>query len=319
MNLEYIYVLIIIMVLGFLYRRFLDKYDNEELKDYEKIKKYLLNDSSIAKSKKPILWIHIPYNLNSRSWDSFYSRSNNNLNLPFVNLTIQSIVNKCSQSFKVCLIDDESFKNLIPGWNVDLNRVGSPIKEKIRYLACLKLLFNYGGLLVPKSFLCFQDLIHIHNETLHSNSSYIFENVNKIHTNNQLQYFADPTFIGCKKNAEPIELLIHDMEILISKDLTDESYFLGEINKLCYKYTSNNSIQLIDGKVIGVKDTNNSPILIDTLFAKRFNLFDKRCMGIYIDENELLKRTHYNWFCKLNEQEVIQCDNTLGNLFMKYM
>ena len=30
MNLDYVSMLIIIMVLGFLYRRFMDKYDNEE-------------------------------------------------------------------------------------------------------------------------------------------------------------------------------------------------------------------------------------------------------------------------------------------------
>ena len=112
MNLDYVSMLIIIMVLGFLYRRFMDKYDNEELQNYEKIKKYLLNDSSIAKSKKPVLWIHIPYELNSRSWDSFYSRTNTNLNLPFINLTIQSVIEQCGKSFKICLIDDLSFKNL---------------------------------------------------------------------------------------------------------------------------------------------------------------------------------------------------------------
>ena len=39
MNLDYVSMLIIIMVLGFLYRRFMDKYDNEELQNYEKIKK----------------------------------------------------------------------------------------------------------------------------------------------------------------------------------------------------------------------------------------------------------------------------------------
>ena len=102
MNLDYIYMLIFIMVIAFFYRRFLDKYDNEELQNYEKIKKYLLNDSSIAKSKKPILWIHIPYELNSRSWESFYSRTSTNLNLPFINLCIQSIIDKCGKSFKIC-------------------------------------------------------------------------------------------------------------------------------------------------------------------------------------------------------------------------
>ena len=37
MNLDYVYMLIFISAFGFLYRRFLDKYDNEELQNYEKI------------------------------------------------------------------------------------------------------------------------------------------------------------------------------------------------------------------------------------------------------------------------------------------
>lgn len=315
MNLDYIYMLIIIMVLGFLYRRFLEKYDNEELNNYEKIKKYLLNDSSIAKTKKPILWIHIPYELNSRSWDSFYSRSNDNLNLPFVNLTIQSIINKCGNSFKICLIDDKSFNNLIPGWNVDLNRVGSPIKEKIRYLAALKLLFNYGGLYLPKSFLCLKNLLELHNNNLKEYDSYIFENINKIHTNNQLPFFPDPNFIGAKKNSETIESYIRDIEILISKDQSDESYFLGEMNKYCYKYINSGLMKLVDGKYIGIKDKNNDPILLETLFSKRFNNFCGKMIGLNIPETDLLKRTNYNWFCKLDKYEVINCDNILGNLF----
>ena len=315
MNLDYIYMLIFIMVIGFFYRRFLDKYDNEELQNYEKIKKYLLNDSSIAKSKKPILWIHIPYELNSRSWESFYSRTSTNLNLPFINLCIQSIIDKCGKSFKICLIDDKSFNNLIPGWNVDLNRVGSPIKEKIRYLAFLKLLHNYGGILVPKSFLCLENLIDTHNNSLINYDSYIFENISKIHTNNNLSFFPDPKFMGCSKNSETIEAYIRDVEVLISNDQTDESYFLGELNKYSFKYVNSNNMKLIDGKTIGIKDKDNNPILIETLFSKNYNNFCRKMIGVYIDDSELLKRTHYNWFCNLSKEDVISCDNTLGDLF----
>jgi hypothetical protein len=315
MNLDYIYMLIFIMVIGFFYRRFLDKYDNEELQNYEKIKKYLLNDSSIAKSKKPILWIHIPYEINSRSWSSFYSRTNDNLNLPFINLCIQSIIDKCGKSFKICLIDDKSFNNLIPGWNVDLNRVGSPIKEKIRYLASLKLLYNYGGLFVPKSFLCFKNLVDTHNEFLVDYDSYIFENINKIHTNNSLNFFPNPKFIGSIKESETIEALIRDVELLISNDQTDESYFLGELNKYCFKYITSNNMKLVDGKNIGIKDKDNNQILLDTLFSKNYSNFCNFMIGIHIDDEELLKRTHYNWFCKLNKNDVLDCDNTLGDLF----
>ena len=46
------------MAVGFAYRRYVDKYEtDDELKEYNLIKKYLLNESSITRSKKPIIWI----------------------------------------------------------------------------------------------------------------------------------------------------------------------------------------------------------------------------------------------------------------------
>ena len=52
----------ILIVLGILYKRFEDKRIKEEDGDiYESIQKYLLDDDTLGKSKKPILWIHVPY------------------------------------------------------------------------------------------------------------------------------------------------------------------------------------------------------------------------------------------------------------------
>ena len=74
-------------------------------------------------------------------------------------------------------------------------------------------------------------------------------------------------------------------------------------------------MKLVDGKNIGIKDKNNKPVLIETLFSQRYNNFCKNMIGLHIDEAELLKRTNFNWFCKLSKDEVKNCDNTLGNLF----
>ena len=73
----------ILIVLAILYNRFEDKRLREENQDnYETIQKYLLNDETLAKSKKPILWIHVPYEYNSRRWLNFGSRSSFELNHP---------------------------------------------------------------------------------------------------------------------------------------------------------------------------------------------------------------------------------------------
>jgi len=73
---NYIILAIIIIALGILYQKFCEKQSLLVPEDNSsEIRKYLLNESSLAKSKKPILWIHVPHEYNSRDWLSFGSRS----------------------------------------------------------------------------------------------------------------------------------------------------------------------------------------------------------------------------------------------------
>ncbi len=81
---NYIILFAILIILGYFYRRFEDKRIREEDgEDYDAIRKYLLNDKTLGKEKKPILWVHVPYEYNSRNWLSFGSRSSFELNQPF--------------------------------------------------------------------------------------------------------------------------------------------------------------------------------------------------------------------------------------------
>ena len=100
---SYIYSLILSMLLGFLYNRYKKSYDlDEEMSSYAMVNKFLVgNDEtidnkddglSLAKSKKPILWIHMNYDINARWWSSFYSRNSTDLNQPYLYLTIKSII-----------------------------------------------------------------------------------------------------------------------------------------------------------------------------------------------------------------------------------
>jgi hypothetical protein len=145
-NLTNLFILFfILIVLGFLYKSFSDKVSREETKDtYESIQKYLLDDVTLGKSKKPILWIHVPYEYNSRHWLSFGSRSSLDLNQPYLYLTVRSIIKQCEDSFTICIIDDNSFKKLIPEWNINMTNISDPILSNMRMLALSKLLYIYG-------------------------------------------------------------------------------------------------------------------------------------------------------------------------------
>ena len=153
----------ILIAVMFIYKRLEDKRIREEdVEDYENIRKYLLNDD-LGNSTKPILWIHIPYEYNSRNWMSFGSRSFFELNQPYLYLIIKSIIMKCDESFKICLIDDTSFAKLIPEWNINLMSISQPILTNVRQLAMMKLLYIYGGMICPCSFLCMRNLLGMYH------------------------------------------------------------------------------------------------------------------------------------------------------------
>ena len=93
---------LLVTILGFMYRRYMDKLErDQEVKDL-----YIINKELLGKSKKPILWIYVPREKNARNWSSFYSRTNDSINIPYMYLTIKSIIAHCGKSFRICIIDD---------------------------------------------------------------------------------------------------------------------------------------------------------------------------------------------------------------------
>ena len=117
--------------------------------EYEMIRNYVLNDSPLYGYNRPKLWIHSQYQVNSRKWKNFGSRNSTDLNQPYLHLVIQSIINHCGDDFHICLIDDESFSKLIPSWDVDITNMAEPHKQLFRELAMMKVLYHYGGMIVP--------------------------------------------------------------------------------------------------------------------------------------------------------------------------
>ena len=126
---NFIMLFIIVILLSMIIQRYYDKKElSENVERYQKIYQYLLNDTSLIRNKKPILWIHIPYECNSRKWLDFNSRKTMELNQPYLYLTVQSIIKHCEDSFNICLIDDSSFSKIIPNWNVDMKIISNRLR-----------------------------------------------------------------------------------------------------------------------------------------------------------------------------------------------
>lgn len=304
---NYIILLLLIVALGILYQKYYEKQAKYvDVDGYKDIKQYLLKEKSLDKSKKPILWIYVPHEYNSRHWLSFGSRSSFEINQPYLYLTVKSIIKNCDESFKIVLIDDGSFEKLIPKWNINLSTMAEPMKSYIRKLAIAKLLYTYGGVNVPISFLCFRDLIGLYNRGTNDDNMFVCENVDSnITATNQL-YYPDSDFMGATKHNETMKKYIHFLEQKVSEDYTDNLNFLGEFDKWCNDKIVKGKIRLIPGSDVGIKTLDDEPVLVETLLGEDYIHFYGKMYGIWIPDKMILKRVNYEWFARMSADQIFQ-------------
>jgi len=311
---NYIILFSILIVLGILYKRFEDKRlkDDDEY-SYNAIQKYLLDDVTLAKSKKPILWIHIPYEYNSRKWLSFGSRSSYELNQPYLYLTVRSIINHCENDFTICIIDDNSFQKLMPNWNINMGIVSDPILSNVRKLGLMKLLYKFGGLMCPISFLCIKDLMGLYIKGTRGDKMFVCETVDRNVTSSTFDFYPNLMFCGAPKECEMVNSLIDFISRTMSTDYTAESVFLGEFDRWINKRIENGKINMINGMEIGTKTLHNKTILVDDLMSNNNLDIYKNTYGILIPAREILKRRQYEWFSRLSVKQVLQSNTIIGN------
>jgi len=295
---------IIVILVGFMYRRFMDKMEkDQEIRDL-----YIINKELLDKSKKPILWICVPRVKNARNWSSFYSRSNDNLNIPYMYLTIKSIISQCSKSFQICIIDDASFENLLPNWTPELDKIGDPLREKVRYLGMMQLLHHYGGLFVPPSFLCVRDLNKLCDFSSHHEPC-VVQNVN-YYGNDRLA--PDPYFISAHKDCPVIEEYIDYLARMTSNDYTAESIFLNDISKWCALRCVSGKMRLVSGEMVGVVNKHGDAIVTEVFFEQRPLHLKSDIYGILIPHEQIIKRPALDWLTYLSKEEIKTWDTELG-------
>lgn len=322
MLVRYIAMFAGLLTMSMLYDRYKNKLNiHDEYSDYEVVRQYLLNESSLAKSTKPIMWIHVTYEPNSRHWRNWGSRKTTDLNRPYLHLTMRSIIKNCGDSFQICMIDDRSFVNLIPGWDTRVDKLASPIKEHMRKLAMFYLLKHYGGMIVPPSFACKRDLISMYNEGIATNSNGIFvcETPNSMRNkdHDSADLYPDTGFMGCNKGNEILEQLLQHSQGLNSQDYGGEMDFKGELDEWCFNAVKNGYMNVICASYTGGKTLHDDKVLIDDLMANKPIPLRSDLYGIYIPEQQLMKRLNYGWFVRSSEKQVLASKTHIGKFLLE--
>ena len=279
--------------------------------EYELIRKYLLNDSPLYGYNRPKIWIHTKYDMNARKWKDFQSRNTTDLNQPYLHLTIQTIINHCGQDFNVCLIDDESFSKLLPSWDVDLTLVAEPMRTHFRQLGLLELIYYYGGMVVPNSFVCIKNLKEFYDVATSGDQPFVCEAINRTlsiqQKKHKMLFIPDIYFMGAKKNDTTILDLVERVKNLNkSPFFSSEPDFLGTISQYCLEYIDQSKMNLITGEMVGVKTKDHKTILLENLMEEDYLNLNSNAVGIYIPADEVLIRPKFQYFAYLSKQEILQ-------------
>jgi hypothetical protein len=287
--------------------------------DYDIIKKYILNDSPLYGLNRPKLWIHSKYEVNSRNWYSFGSRNSTDLNQPYLSYTVKTIIDNCGDDFHICLIDDESFNKLIPGFELELKKIPEPLREQYREIALLQLIHLYGGLLVPNSFISTKSLKDVYDNLTKKENILVFEKQNKscdVRQGTKKQFVPNIEMIGAKKSNPFIYSLIRELRQMVSSGhISSENKFVGKTSNTLMKYVEEENAVSICGSLIGIKDKKKKAIAIEDLFSNTKNiLFTENLYGVLLPRDEILKRNYLNWFVALKEIDVLKAENNITKI-----
>lgn len=312
----------LLLLVGYLYDKYKTNLNKDkQFEDFEIVQKYLLGESKeiseLRNSSKPILWIHINYEKNSRNWESFFSRSNSNLNLPYFYLTLKSIISKNNNDFNICIIDDSTITKLLERDEFDYNleKISDPRRKNVRLLGLAKLVNKYGGLVVPPSFLSFNSFKNI-NSIIENNILVFGENKNSTVSYNQYPFIPDINIFGSLKDNKQLKDFIEYLENLANKQYTNEGFFLGNINNYLLNKSRKSEIALIKAEYLGLKNSSNNEISVDDLFNTDILDFNEHAYGLYIPYEFLLTRHKYNWFNYLTIEEILDSEFILAKLLI---
>ncbi len=307
---QYIFTVSVIVLVGYfgsqIKATFVDKNNDHEL-----IRKYLLNDSPLYGHERPKLWIHSKYEINARKWKSFQSRNTTDLNQPYVHLTVKTIINHCGDDFNVCLIDDETFSKLIPGWDIDVSTMAEPMKSSYRELGMIELLYIYGGMTIPNSFVCSRNLLSLYEMGIQDGKPFVSETLNRyvnmVSKSSKMTFMPDVQIMGAKKKCPELRKMA---DYLKTKNqgphISSEALLLGTTAEWCVSEIALGQMNLVGGEYIGVKTTNGNPILLEDLMQEDFlNICPKRNYGILIPREDILKRIKYQWFSVISSKELL--------------
>lgn len=332
----------------------------ERFSDDDLVNKYLLrrSDDLLRLSSKPKLWVPFPKEQNRLQqgfyWKSFLDRSTepDEVQIQFLQLSLRTIERHNAEQFQIVLVDDSTFAKLIPAWRlnrVDIERCASEgMKNHLRRIGMLQLLYLYGGMVVPPSFLCTDCLYDTYVQ----------------YTENGVKPFFAETVCESGKIGPSTRVMGAPAKHFLVKDMVEmlvrRSFPAAQENKLEFPYHYHLRMMIdqhfehseafkpflsvwIDDKARKTRDCNIMPgellcvctarkprkiidveqwfyRVSDAITNNTFAVIERnndRVRGVDFPLDRAMLRRHYRWIAKTKASEIMRMNNVLATV-LKY-
>ena len=322
---QYFAGLAVLVGLSVLYER-MDLADRRSDSDnhYSIVRKFLVERGEGEKLdlSKPFLWIHLEDRVNARWWRSFGSRNNRCLSQPYQYLTMKSIIDRCARDFSICIIEDDSFSELLPNWGVDLSQVAEPVRDHMRELGMAELLFSYGGLRLPSSFLAFRSCLPIFLAAASAPGGLAMGD-------GASESGGGPPAAGARNTSWPRSRIMASipqgaairsycdmLTLLNTTDLTAQPDFLGASSQWGEAARRGGGAIAVSAALLGGKDRAGDLVGIERLLGSSYVDLEDAALGIDVPAEEMLRRTAYQWFARLSAKQALESDTCLGKFLL---
>ena len=103
-----------------------------------------------------------------------------------------------------------------------------------------------------------------------------------------------------------------------NRDQTQEMDFTGDATRwwLAKQAETPTSLSLIPAEELGVKTTTNKPVLVEELLADTDVALSPTAAGLYIPEQEILKRSKFQWLARLSPKQVLESNTLIGKYLL---
>lgn len=306
----------VLTLIGYLYDKYKQKENKRKYNDNDTLIQNYLLEHNLTHSE-PVIWIHVPCEKNSRKWLHWGSRNTTQVNQPYLYLCLKTIMQKANGSFRVCMIDDSSFNVLLPHWTLDLGSIPEPSRNTTRTLLLMQLLYKYGGMHLPLSFIALRELDELYTMSLQKHECFVGSALKNNIPYNYEEYMVNTSIMGCIKESIVMKDIIDTFIRITTTDFTHEHILEGKLEGYIETQIQQNNIYLLPPEYLGLVDNNNTPITIEKLMEpKENNTLNQYSYGIVIPSDKLLTRSKYQWYTQLSFEDVLNVNNLISHYLL---